>query len=154
MGEANVFQQGMSLKATDNIIRKPHIQDQPQYTPTCLATWASGFGVNRLAAKPGSGSRSAIRSGTRSKSGETDLTGYSLAGELARRNLEVVGCGERMVGEGESGEVGETSSTTVVGTGCAVMGLMDLTFGPVRMLEGRICSKPWSRATFSIDLKY
>ena len=26
--------------------------------------------------------------------------------------------------------------------------------GPVRMAEGRICSKPWEKATFSMDLKY
>lgn len=98
--------------------------------------------------------RSAMRSGTRSISGETDLTGYSFAGEVARKNLEVVGCGQRIVGAGDWGEVGETSSTTVVGTGWATIGLTFLTFGPVRMLEGRICSKPWLLATFSIDLKY
>lgn len=43
---------------------------------------------------------------------------------------------------------------TVVGTGWAEMGLKFLTLGPVRMDEGRICSKPWLVATFSIDLKY
>lgn len=59
-----------------------------------------------------------------------------------------------MVGAGDSREVGEPESTTVVGTGWAMMGWRVLTFGPVRMLEGRICSKPWSRATFSMDLKY
>jgi hypothetical protein len=39
-----------------------------------------------------------------------------------------------------------TSSTTVFGTGGGL--------GPVRTLEGRICSKPCSLATFSILLKY
>jgi hypothetical protein len=54
---------------------------------------------------------------------------------------------------GECG--GEISSmTTVVGTGFAVLGLMVFVLGPVRMLEGRICSKPWERATVSMDLKY
>lgn len=72
--------------------------------------------------------------------------GYSLAGDEACSRREVVGCGERMVGEavsevGEVGEVGE-SITTVVGTGWAVMDLIFLTLGPVRMLDGRICSKP------------
>lgn len=85
--------------------------------------------------------------------GDTDLTGYSFAGELARRKREVVGCGDKMVGAGDSIEIGEPSSTTVVGTGSAMMGWRSLP-GPVRMREGRICSKPWSRATFSMDLKY
>lgn len=75
-----------------------------------------------------------MRSGTRS--GDTDRTGYSVAG-VARRRREVVGCGERIVGE-------ETSSIRVEGMGPL----------PVRTLEGRICSKPWSRATFSMLLKY
>lgn len=81
--------------------------------------------------------------------------GYSLAGDEARSRREVVGCGERIVGEAvsETGEVGE-SITTVVGTGWAVVGLIFLTLGPVRMLDGRICSKPCWRATFSMDLKY
>lgn len=84
--------------------------------------------------RPGSGMREAMRSGTRS--GETDRTGYSVAG-VARSRREVVGCGARMVGEA-------TSSTFVRGTGPL----------PVRTLEGRICSKPASRATFSMLLKY
>lgn len=101
--------------------------------------------------------RSAILSNTMLSAGDTDLTGYSFAGELARRNREVVGCGDRMVGAGDSSEVGEPSSMTVVGTGWtgATRGSRArLVFGPVRMLEGRICSKPWLRATFSMDLKY
>lgn len=117
-----------------------------------------------MAANPGSGMRSAMRSGTRSTSGETDRTGYSVAGEEARSRREVVGCGDRMVGEvseeeGEEaeavGEVGE-SMTTVAGTGwTGWTGWMGLTtWGPVRMLEGRICSKPCWRATCSMDLKY
>lgn len=98
--------------------------------------------------------RSAILSNTMLSAGDTDLTGYSFAGELARRKREVSGCGDRMVGAGDSIVVGEPSSMTVVGTGWAMMGLRALTLGPVRMLEGRICSKPWVRATFSMDLKY
>lgn len=86
--------------------------------------------------------------------GDTERTGYSFAGELARKSLDVVGWGDRMVGAGDSSVVGDPSSTTVVGTGWAMMGLRALTLGPVRMLLGRICSKPWSRATFSMDLKY
>lgn len=107
-----------------------------------------------MVASPASAMRSAILSGT--KSGETERTGYSLAGLEARRNREVVGCGERMVGEESWGEMGgETSSmTTVVGTGWAMTGLVSLMLGPVRILDGRICSKPWLLATFSMDLKY
>lgn len=126
---------------------------QAQWTPTCLAICASGFGVRRLAARPGSGIRSAILSLMSSMSGDTERTGYSFAGEVARRSREVVGCGDRMVGDWD--EVGETSSTTVVGTGWAVTGRAAASApGPVRMLDGRICSKPWERATVSIDLKY
>lgn len=62
--------------------------------------------------------------------GDRDRRGYSVAG-VARRRREVVGCGERMVGAGYS------SVTIVVGT----------LEGPVRTLEGRICSKPSERAT-------
>jgi hypothetical protein len=78
--------------------------------------------------------REAIRSGM--SSGETERMGYSVAG-VARRSLEVVGCGDRIVGE-------VTSSTLV-------FGIMPL---PVRTFEGKICSKPCSRATFSMLLKY
>lgn len=116
--------------------------------------------------------RSAILSGT--KSGETDRTGYSLAGLDAWRKREVVGCGARMDGEeppgpsssplrlyvsdwGDTG--GEASSMMVVGGTARVLVLMSvlllaLALGPVRILDGRICSKPWLLATFSMDLKY
>jgi hypothetical protein len=57
--------------------------------------------------------------------GERERTGYSVAG-VARSRREVVGCGEWIVGAGNS------SVTMVVGT----------VAGPVRILEGRICSKP------------
>lgn len=53
----------------------------------CLIACCSGFGVKRLFSD-GSGIRLAMRSGTRS--GETDRTGYSVAG-VARRRREVVG---------------------------------------------------------------
>lgn len=125
----------------------------------------SGFGVNRPVTAAGTpGIRSAILSVTRSgvtarsccsegdfvrepmlsktssMSGEVERerTGYSVAGE-ARSRREVVGCGWRMVGV-------STSSMRVIGIGGGE--------GPVRILEGRICSKPCSRATFSMDLKY
>lgn len=75
-----------------------------------------------------------MRSGM--SSGDTERTGYSVAG-VARRSRDVVGWGDRMVGEA-------TSSTLVLGT---------MPF-PVRTLEGRICSKPCSLATFSMLLKY
>lgn len=58
------------------------------------------------------------------------------------------------------GEPSSTTTTVLVGTGCAMVvvlvqvGLRAWTCGPVRMLLGRSCSKPWSRATFSMDLKY
>jgi len=99
----------------------------------CRAACCSGLGVRRLD-RFGSGMREAMRSGT--SSGETERMGYSAAG-VARRRREVVGCGEWMVGE-------LTSSTLVCGMGPL----------PVRTLEGRICSKPASRATFSMLLKY
>lgn len=99
----------------------------------CLAACCSGLGVS-LWLRAGSGMREAIRSGT--SSGETERTGYSVAA-LARSSCEVVGWGARMVGE-------ETASMRVSGTGTL----------PVRTLEGRICSKPASLATFSMDLKY
>jgi hypothetical protein len=102
--------------------------------PAGLNTCCSGLGVNRLFSA-GSGILEAILSGT--SSGETDRTGYSVAG-VARSKRDVVGCGERIVGD-------ETSSTRVWGTLAAL---------PVRTLEGSICSKPCSRATFSMLLKY
>lgn len=108
-----------------------------------------------MAASPASAILSAILSGT--KSGETERTGYSFAGLEARRKREVVGWGQRMVGDDDSwGETGgETSSTTtVVGTGRALAGLVSLMSWPVRTLDGRICSKPWLLATSSMDLKY
>lgn len=78
--------------------------------------------------------REAIRSGM--SSGETERMGYSVAG-VAPSSREVVGWGCRMVGE-------ETVSMRV--SGMAPL--------PVRTLEGRICWKPASWATFSMDLKY
>jgi hypothetical protein len=45
--------------------------------------------------------------------------------------------------------VGESGSPTSRGCWITVSGA-----GPVRTLEGRICSKPWARATCSMDLKY
>lgn len=78
--------------------------------------------------------REAMRSGMRS--GDTERMGYSVAG-VAPRSLEVVGWGARIVGE-------EASSSLVWGTEPL----------PVLTLEGRICSKPASCATFSILLKY
>ncbi len=96
----------------------------------------SGSGVNRLKSA-GSFIRDAMRSGIKSGEGERDRTGYSAAG-VARSKREVVGCGEGMV------EGGNSSVTMVVGIG----------LGPVRTLEGRICSKPWARATCSMFLKY
>lgn len=103
--------------------------------------------------------RSAMRSLMSSMSGETERTGYSFAGEVARRKRDVVGWGDRIVGDCCASDLGEcggeiSSMMTVVGTGRAVLGLMVFVLGPVRMLEGRICSKPWERATVSMDLKY
>lgn len=102
------------------------------YASTARAC-CSGLGVRRWE-RPASGMREAIRSGT--NSGETDRNGYSDAG-VARRSRDVVGCGARMVGE-------STSSTLARGRGPL----------PVRTLDGRICSNPASRATFSMLLKY
>lgn len=126
----------------------------------------SGFGVVRLS-NPGSPMRDAMRSGmksgvvaresmvysvswvdsvsgvarrwraVKSGEGERERSGYSVAG-VARSRREVVGCGERIV------EPGNSSVTMVVGT----------VAGPVRTWEGRICSKPWARATCSMSLKY
>jgi hypothetical protein len=81
-----------------------------------------------------------MRSGTRSASGETERSGYSAAGDEARSRRDVVGCGDTMVGDCTSSPRG--GWTTVAGA------------GPVRMREGRICSNPCARATFSMDLKY
>jgi hypothetical protein len=75
----------------------------------------------------------AVKSGD----GERERRGYSVAG-VARSRRDVVGWGERMV------EAGNSSVTMVVGT----------VAGPVRTLEGRICSKPWARARCSMSLKY
>lgn len=72
-------------------------------------------------------------------SGVTDRTGYSVAG--ADRSVDVTGCGERMVG---------SSFTSDAGCSCCE----GLRRGPVRTVEGRICSKPWEAATCSMDLKY
>lgn len=123
----------------------PQICESPNPAPICqnvafyavMALWCSiccsGLGVSLLF-KPGSGILEAILSGT--KSGDTERTGYSAAG-VARSRRDVVGWGARMVGD-------VTSSTLVRGMGPL----------PVRTFEGRICSKPSSRATFSMLLKY
>lgn len=88
------------------------------------------------------------------RSGDTERSGYSLAGEVACRYRDVVGWGARIVGGGVSG--GELSCTVVVGTWstCLLLCVMAVAVGPVRMLEGRICSNPWVWATCSMDLKY
>ncbi len=70
--------------------------------------------------------------------GERERRGYSVAG-VARSRRVVVGWGEMMVAGGNS------AVTMVVGTVVA---------GPVRTLEGRICSKPSARTTCSMSLKY
>lgn len=72
------------------------------------------------------------------RSGVVLLKGYSVAG-AERRRVEVVGFGFWMVGE-----VGELLV-------CSGRFLVRV---PVRAAEGRICSKPWEAATFSMDLKY
>jgi hypothetical protein len=79
----------------------------------------------------------------KSGDGERERSGYSVAG-VARSRREVVGCGEWIVGAGNS------SVTIVVGTVVVAVAVA----GPVRTLEGRICSKPWARATCSMSLKY
>lgn len=58
----------------------------------------------------------------------------------ADRSVLVNGCGERIVG---------SSLTSGAGSIC-----FESFRGPVRTVEGRICSKPWEEATFSMDLKY
>jgi hypothetical protein len=65
--------------------------------------------------------------------------GYSVAG--AERSVLVSGFGARIVGD---------SLSSGTGSICLCPSLR----GPVRTAEGRICSKPWDSATFSIDLKY
>lgn len=67
------------------------------YAPTLVirCCCCSGLGVSLLA-RSGTPTRSAIRSGTRS--GDTDRTGYSVAG-VARSSRDVMGCGARIVGD-------------------------------------------------------
>jgi hypothetical protein len=74
-----------------------------------------------------------------SSSGVTDLIGYSVAG--AFNSVLVTGCGESIVG---------SSFNSGIGSIC----WEGFRRGPVRTVEGRICSKPWEEATFSMDLKY
>lgn len=65
----------------------------------------------------------------------------------------VSGCGERILGSGfvssSKAEVGLEVEVELVRGRAA-----DPCRGPVRIFEGRICSKPWDDATASMDLKY
>jgi hypothetical protein len=76
-----------------------------------------------------------IRSGT--SSGVCERRGYSVAG--APSSVLVTGCGDRMLG---------SSFPAAAGSDFPVFR------GPVRTVDGRICSKPWEAATASMDLKY
>jgi hypothetical protein len=106
----------------------------------------SGVGVS-LFRSAGSGMREAMLSGTRSGDAERERSGYSRAGDEALKRRDVVGCGSRTVGGGD--DDGSTTSPSARGGWTTVAGP-----GPVRTRDGRICSKPWARATFSRDLKY
>lgn len=65
--------------------------------------------------------------------------GYSVAG--AAKKVLVRGCGDLMVGV----SLIKLSAMGARGT---------VRLGPVRAADGRICSKPSSAATFSIDFQY
>lgn len=123
------------------------LDEEPVQAPTAfiLMLCDSGVGVS-LFRSAGSGMREAMLSGTRSGDAERERSGYSRAGEEALRRRDVVGCGSRTVGGGDDVSAVSPSArggwTMVAGP------------GPVRTRDGRICSKPWARATFSRDLKY
>lgn len=76
-------------------------------------------------------------------SGVCERTGYSVAG--AASNVLVVGCGAKMLG---------CSFAPGVVVSVEELAVLLAVRGPVRTVEGRICSKPCEAATASMDLKY